>query len=142
MSELSSSPREEVYLGAGEKWIPGIIFGCTDCAWYLWCDTVVQQYRPANKKRLTDTSREVNEARRGLILAAGRVRSKKKLYRKKKSGKNPAPPKTHHETHISPPTATTSRQTAKKRAPRVGPYSPTSKDAGLWKSASYSCRNQ
>ena len=60
----------------------------------------------------------------GLILAAGGVRSKKKNENKKQ--KNPAPPKAHHETHISPATATTSRQRAMKRVPSISPYSPAS----------------
>ena len=37
--------------------------------------------------------REVNEAKGGLILAAGRVRSKKKNIREKKTRKNPPHPK-------------------------------------------------
>ena len=48
-----------------------------------------------------------------------------------KHEKIPPPRKTYHETHICLATATTSRQTAKKRAPRVGPYSPASIDAGF-----------
>ena len=56
------------------------------------------------------TSREVNEARGGLILAAGRVHSKKKKIEQKKNTKKSATPKTRHETHISPATATTSRR--------------------------------
>ena len=81
----------------------------------------------------------------GLVLAAGRVRSKnkkkrkhkenekekKKKTRRKKKKKNLAPPKTHHETHISPATATTSQQRTTKRVPRVSPYSPASIDAGF-----------
>ena len=47
------------------------------------------------------------------------------------STKNPAPRKAHHESHISPATATTSRQAAKKRVPHVGPYSPASIDPGF-----------
>ena len=76
------------------------------------------------------TNREVNEARGGFILAAGRVRSKKKRKIEKK-GKNPAPPKTHHETHISQATATTSRRRVKKHVPRVSPYSHASIDTGF-----------
>ena len=64
------------------------------------------------------------------MLAAGRVRSKKKKM-KKKNTKNPAPPKTHnaktnHEIHSSPATATNSRRRATKHVPRVSPYSPAS----------------
>ena len=77
----------------------------------------------------------------GLILAAGRVRSKKKNKKTKKK-RNPAAPKTHHEIHSSPATATTSRPDATKHVPRVSPYLPASVDPGLWKSASYSSRNQ
>ena len=47
------------------------------------------------------TNREVHEARCGLVLAAGRVRSKKK-------NKNPAPPKTRHEIDSRPAIATNS----------------------------------
>ena len=58
------------------------------------------------------------------------VRRKKK-GEKKKSRKNPAPPRTHHETHISPATATTSRRHVMEHVPRVGPCSPGSIDPGL-----------
>ena len=70
------------------------------------------------------TSREVNEARGGLILAAGRVRSKGK----KKRLKDPVPPKTHHEIHSSPATATNSRRRATKHVPHRSAYSPASID--------------
>ena len=56
----------------------------------------------------------------GLILAAGRVRSKKK---KRQKTRNPATPKTHHEIHSSPATVTTSRRRATKHVPRVSSYS-------------------
>ena len=72
------------------------------------------------------TSREVNEARGGLILAAGRVRSKKKNT--KKNTKESAPPETHHEIHCIPATATTPRRRATKHVPGVSPYSPASID--------------
>ena len=42
--------------------------------------------------------------------------------------KNPVRPKTHHETHIHPTTAITSRRRAKTHAPRVGLHSPASID--------------
>ena len=45
-----------------------------------------RQHTPM-KVYLVRTSREVNEARGGLILATGRVRSKKKKTKKKKHGK-------------------------------------------------------
>ena len=64
----------------------------------------------------------------GLILTAGRVRSKKK---KRQQRRNPAAPKTHHEIHSSSATATTSRRRAKKHVPRVSPYSPASIDRGF-----------
>ena len=66
----------------------------------------------------------------GLVLAAGRVRSKKKKT-KTKNEKKSAPPKTHHEIHSSPATATTSRRRATKHVPRVSPYSPASIDPGF-----------
>ena len=61
----------------------------------------------------------------GLILAADRVCSKKK---KRKKTRNPAAPRTHHEIHSSPATATTSRQRATKHVQRVSQYSPASVD--------------
>ena len=67
----------------------------------------------------------------GLILAAGRVRSKKKENRKKKKHEKSAAPKTHHEIHSSPATANSSRRCALKNVLRVSPYSPASIDARL-----------
>ena len=67
----------------------------------------------------------------GLILAAGRVRSKKKKIEKKNTEKKSASPKTHHEIHSSPATASNSRQHARKHVPRVSPYSPASIDLGF-----------
>ena len=64
----------------------------------------------------------------GLILAAGRVRSKKNKSQKKT--KQSAPPKTHHEIHSNPATATTSRRRATKHVPRVCPHSPAPIDSG------------
>ena len=65
----------------------------------------------------------------GLILAAGRVRSNKtKNRKKKKTQKNPAPLKTHHEIHSSPSIATTLKRLAAKHVSRVSPYSPASID--------------
>ena len=66
----------------------------------------------------------------GLILAAGRVHSKRKKLGKK-ARKNLAASKTHHEIHSSPATATTSRQRVTKHVPRVSPYSPASIDPGF-----------
>ena len=65
-----------------------------------------------------------------LVLSAGRVRSKKKKRGQKKK-KNPAAPKTHHEIHISPATATISRRRATKHVPRVSLYLLASIDPGL-----------
>ena len=59
----------------------------------------------------------------GLILAAGRVRSKKKNGGNEK---NPAASQTHPEMHSSPGTATTSKRNATKHVPRVSPYFPDS----------------
>ena len=67
----------------------------------------------------------------GLILAAGRVRSKKKKRGKKNTEKKSAPPKTHHEIHSSPATASNSRPHARKHVPRVSPYSLASIDPGF-----------
>ena len=49
----------------------------------------------------------------------------------KKNPRDPAAPKTHHEIHSSPATATTSRRRATKHVPRVSPYSPASIDPGF-----------
>ena len=62
----------------------------------------------------------------GLILAAGRVRSKKQISQKKNIRKKSAPPKTHHEIHSRPATATISGRRAAKHVPRVSPHSPAS----------------
>ena len=68
----------------------------------------------------------------GLIRAAGRVRSKKKKNEKKHTHtKKSDRPKTHHEIHSSPATATTSRRRAMKHVPRVRPHSPASIDSGF-----------
>ena len=50
---------------------------------------------------------------------------------KKKKTRNPAAPKTHHEIHSSPATASNSRRHARKHVPRVSPYSPASIDPGF-----------
>ena len=69
-----------------------------------------------------------------LILAAGRVRSKKNVkIGKKHNRKNSAPPKTHHEIHSSSATATTSRRRATKNVPRTSPCSPAPTDPGFVK---------
>ena len=49
----------------------------------------------------------------------------------KNTEKKSAPPKTHHESHSSPATATTSRRRAKTHVPRPSPYSPASIDTGF-----------
>ena len=59
----------------------------------------------------------------GLILEAGRVRSKKMKNSKKKNTKTFAPSKTHDEIHSRPAIATTSRRRAMKHVRRVGPHS-------------------
>ena len=64
----------------------------------------------------------------GLILTAGRVRSKNK---NEKKTRNPAALKSHHETHSNPTTVTTSRQRATNDVPRVRPYSPAFIDPGF-----------
>ena len=50
---------------------------------------------------------------------------------KTKKTENPAAPKTHHEIHSSPATATISRRRAAKHIPRVSPYLPASIDPGF-----------
>ena len=67
-----------------------------------------------------------------LILATGRVRSKKNEKNEKKTHEiNLAAPKTHHEIHSSPETAITSKRRATKHVPRVCPYSHASIDPGF-----------
>ena len=51
-----------------------------------------------------------------------------KMQTHRKHEKKSAPPKTHHEIHSSPATATTSRRLATKYVTRVCPYSPPSID--------------
>ena len=72
------------------------------------------------------TSREVNEARRPHTCSRPCAVEEEKTL-------NPAAPKTHHEIHSSPVTATTSRRRAAKHVPRVSPYSPASMDLGFVK---------
>ena len=63
----------------------------------------------------------------GLILAAGRVSSRRKKNKNKNTNKS-APPKTHHEIHSSPATAINSRRRATKHVPRARSYSLASID--------------
>ena len=67
----------------------------------------------------------------GLILAAGRVRSKKKETERKNTEKKSAPHRTRHEIHSSPATASNSRPQARKHVPRVSLYSPAYIDPGF-----------
>ena len=61
----------------------------------------------------------------GLILSAGRVRSKKKKRKKRKICPHP------EHINSSPATAITSRRRATKHVPRVSPYSPALIDTGF-----------
>ena len=85
--------------------------------------------RPRSLRSLGLASLLVERQRRqgDLILAPGRVRSKKKQSKKTHTKKS-APPKTHHERHSSPATATTSRRHVMKHVPRVSPHSHASID--------------
>ena len=69
------------------------------------------------------TSREVNEARGPHTCSRPCAFEEKKS---KKKEEKLCPTETHHETHISPATATTSRRRARKHVTRVSPYSPSS----------------
>ena len=60
-----------------------------------------------------------------LVLAAGRVRSKKKNEKKTRKS---AASKTHHKIRSSRATVTTSRRRAMKYVPRVSPCSPAPVD--------------
>ena len=63
----------------------------------------------------------------GLILAVGRLRSKKNKIEKNTKD----PPRPHHDIHSSPATATISRLRATKHVPRVSPSSPAPIDPGF-----------
>ena len=76
------------------------------------------------------TSREVNEARWPHTCSRPCAFEEKKIG-KKNTEKKSAPPKTHHEIHSNPTTATTSRRRATKHVPRVSPYTPASIDPGF-----------
>ena len=69
------------------------------------------------------TSREVNEAKRPHTCSRPCA-----FEEKKRKKRNPAAPKTHHEIHSSPATATTPRRHVTKHVPRVRPHSPGSID--------------
>ena len=73
----------------------------------------------------TSTKYRGERGKCGLVLAARRVRLKK---RRRKEETNAAPTETHHENHINTATATTSRQSATKRVPCVSQCSPASID--------------
>ena len=67
---------------------------------------------------------------------------RKKKIGKKKTYEKSAPPKTHHETHISPATAIL-RDSARRNASHALAHTrPVRWIPGLWKSASCSSRNQ
>ena len=87
-------------------------------------------------------SREVNEARR-LMRAAGRVRSKVKKKRKRKHAKKPTPFKTQHENPQQPGDRD-HHETARDetRPTRLIAQARFHISRVLWKSASYSSRNQ
>ena len=91
----------------------------------LWLEGL----QPPSQALTSVTSREVNEARGGLIPATGRVRSKKK--NRKKNKKKITPSKTYHESHSSPATVTTSRRCTKNHVPCVSQYSPAFIDTGF-----------
>ena len=78
-----------------------------------------------------NTSREVNEARGPHTCTRPCAFERKKNRKKNKTRKNPAPPKTPHEIHSIPATATTSRRRVTKHVPCVSPYSPASIDPGF-----------
>ena len=69
----------------------------------------------------------------GSLAAGGRVHVRARIWKCKltENTKQSAPPKTQHEIHSSPATATTSRRRATKHVPRVRPYSPASIDPGI-----------
>ena len=78
----------------------------------------------------TITRMKVNEARRPHTCSRPRAFEEKKIG-EKKNAKKSAPPKTHHQIHSNPATATTSRRRAMTHVPRVRPHSPASIDPGF-----------
>ena len=79
----------------------------------------------------TSTSREVNEARWPRTCSSRPCAFEEKKIETKKNTKISAPPKTHHDIHSNPATATNSRWRAAKHVPRVSPHSPASIDPGF-----------
>ena len=79
-------------------------------------------YRPNNG---LITSTEVNEARRPHTFRRSCA------FEEKKNGEKSAATKTHHEIHLTPETAITSRRRATKHVPRVSPNSLASIDPGF-----------
>ena len=77
-----------------------------------------------------NTSREVNEAR-WPHTCSRLCEFEEKKNRKKNTEKKSAPPKTHHEIHSSPATASNSIRHTTKHVPRVSPYSPAFIDPGF-----------
>ena len=77
------------------------------------------------------TSREVNEARGPHTCSRPCAFKEKKNRKTHTHTHKSAPPKTHHEVHNSPATATTSRRRSTKHVPRDRPYSPASIDPGF-----------
>ena len=77
------------------------------------------------------TSREVKEARGPHTCSRPCAFEEKKIGGEKKNTKKSTPPKTHHEIHSSPATATTSTRRATKHVTHVSPYSPASIDPGF-----------
>ena len=66
------------------------------------------------------------------MLAAGRVCSKRKKIEENSPPEKSAPsPKTHHEIHSSPATASNSRRHAGKHVTRVSLYCPASINPGF-----------
>ena len=76
------------------------------------------------------TSKDVNEARGGLILAVGRVRSKKKKN-EKKTRKNPPHPKHTTKSAAARQPRPPRDGARKKHVPRISPYLPASIDPGF-----------
>ena len=76
----------------------------------------------------------------GLILAAGRVRSKK--YKTGKKTRNSAAPKTYHKINSSLATAPLRDGVRRNLSHALAYTRPLRQIPGLWKSASYSSSNQ
>ena len=96
-------------------------WGAVDFVVCFGCGGISFFYFSEDTQSTVSTIGEVNEARRPQTSSRPRTFEEKKT---KKTTRNPAALKTHHEIHGSLASTTTSRRRATKHVPRVSPYSP------------------